>query len=70
MGVTARFRMHDLRHNFVSLMLQLGQPVSQVQKMVGHANPMVTYGIYSHAIPVDSAKILDALDKLVPSVDK
>ena len=67
MGVTARFRMHDLRHNFCSLMLQLGHPIPQVQKMVGHANPSITMGIYTHAIPVDKDNVLDVLDKLIPS---
>ena len=67
MGVTKKFKIHDLRHNFCSLMLQLGHPIPQVQKMLGHANPCITMKIYSHAIPVDKEEVLSVLDKLIPS---
>ena len=61
------FRIHDLRHNFVSLMLQLGHPIPDVQKMVGHANASITMKIYSHSIPQNKEVVLDVLDKLIPT---
>ncbi len=40
--------LHALRHTFASLMIQLGKPVSQVSRLLGHKNPELTLRVYTH----------------------
>jgi integrase len=37
-----------LRHSFASLLIAAGRSVTEVQYLMGHANPMVTLRVYSH----------------------
>ena len=46
-------RFHDLRHTFASMMLSEGARVDVVSKMLGHASPAVTLGVYAHLMPGD-----------------
>ena len=57
------FRPHGLRHNFASVALSAGVPVTDVARWLGHRNIQVTYRTYSHFIPSawDSART--ALDQ-------
>lgn len=41
---------HALRHSHASFLLQQGAPVAFVSERLGHANPSVTFGLYSHAV--------------------
>ena len=41
-------RLHDARHTFATLMLELGESPKTVQTMLGHANVGITLDIYSH----------------------
>jgi integrase len=43
-----RFRFHDFRHTFASLLIAQGADVVFVSRQIGHANPSITLGIYSH----------------------
>ncbi|MDT7705416.1 MAG: hypothetical protein QOG20_1023 [Pseudonocardiales bacterium] len=49
-GVPA-IRLHDCRHNAVSLALADGTPVKVVQEMAGHSSPTITQGVYAHVVP-------------------
>jgi Site-specific recombinase XerD len=44
-------RLHDLRHTHASLLLAAGVPVKVVSERLGHANAMITLGVYAHVIP-------------------
>jgi integrase len=46
-----RIRFHDLRHTFVSLLLQDGQPLAYVKEQAGHSSIRLTVDIYGHLIP-------------------
>src|SRR5215467_3296448 len=58
-----RFRLHDLRHTFGSLLIQAGVSPAYVQKQMGHRSIQVTIDIYGHLIPGDIVSWIDALDR-------
>jgi site-specific recombinase XerD len=51
-----RIRSHDLRHSTATLLIEQGQPIPTVARMLGH-DPAMTARVYSHV--TDSA--LDSL---------
>ena len=46
-----RFRFHDLRHTFGSLLIQDGASLAYVKDQMGHSSIQVTVDIYGHLIP-------------------
>ena len=46
-----RFRVHDIRHTFASLMVGQGISVKVVQELMGHATVQMTLDTYSHVLP-------------------
>jgi integrase len=46
--------LHSLRHSHASELLSKGAPITAVAERLGHANPNITLGIYSHAMPTDN----------------
>lgn len=60
-----RYHVHDLKHTFATLMLELGESLKTVQTMLGHSKIATTLDIYSH-VSLDlekcaAAKLNDAL---------
>jgi integrase len=49
--VLPRIRLHDLRHTHATLLLKAGVPVKVVSERLGHANAMITLGVYAHVMP-------------------
>jgi len=45
-----RCGLHAFRHAHSSLLVESGAPVSVAQAQLGHADPSITLGIYSHVI--------------------
>jgi integrase len=43
-----KIRFHDLRHTAASLLLNNGQGIMAVSKLLGHSKPSVTLDIYGH----------------------
>jgi hypothetical protein len=43
-----RFRFHDCRHSFASLLIAEGLDVVFVSRQLGHANRSITLSVYSH----------------------
>jgi integrase len=41
-------KVHSLRHSFASLLIAEGCPITEVQRLLGHANPAITLRVYSH----------------------
>jgi integrase len=59
-----RFRSHDLRHTFASVLIREGADVVFVARQLGHANPAITLRVYAHLFDSEaqSAKMRDALE--------
>src|SRR6478672_7964021 len=56
-----KFRFHDMRHTFGSLLIQAGVSPAYIQKQMGHRSIQVTIDVYGHLIPENVAWI-DTLD--------
>jgi integrase len=61
-GISARFRVHDLRHTAASLMIQAGYPPKILQEITGHASITSTLDLYGHLYPGDMDRYADRLD--------
>jgi len=53
-GIKKHISWHTFRHTFSTLLMENGEDVKTVQTMCRHASPLITLGIYTHA--VDSKK--------------
>lgn len=61
-----RCGLHAFRHTLSSLLVESGAPVSVAQAQLGHADPKVTLGIYSHVVG-DSQRL--AVEKIAKILD-
>jgi integrase len=66
-GVSARFRLHDLRHSAASLMVQAGYPPQMLQEIMGHASITTTLDLYMY--PGDMDRYADRLGSAAESAD-
>lgn len=56
---------HDLRHSYVSMLLNKGVPLATISKLAGHSSVDITYKIYSHLYKQTMSKVANLVDKLV-----
>lgn len=61
-----RFRFHDLRHTFGSLLIQDGASLAYVRDQMGHSSIQVTVDTYGHLIPRANIAWVDRLDSEPP----
>jgi integrase len=57
-----RFRFHDLRHTFGSLLIQDGASLVYVKEQMGHSSIQITVDTYGHLIPGADIAWVDRLD--------
>jgi len=57
-----RFRLHDLRHTFGSLLIQKGASLKYVSEQMGHSSIKLTADVYGHLIPGADISWMDKLD--------
>ena len=57
-----RFRFHDLRHTFGSLLIQDGASLAYVKEQMGHSSIQLTVDIYGHLVPGANVNWVDSLD--------
>jgi integrase len=62
-----RIRLHDARHLHVSLLVRFGLELQAISDRVGHTNPTVTLGIYSHLFENQRLETAVPLKKLLMS---
>ncbi|WP_019707159.1 site-specific integrase [Streptomyces xinghaiensis] len=55
------YRFHDLRHSFVSLLLDMQAPPHVVREIAGHSDLQVTLGVYAHASTAEKRRALEKL---------
>lgn len=58
-----RIVIHDFRHSFASMMINLGVDIYALSKFMGHASIEETTGTYGHLYPSTQAKLIDRLNK-------
>ncbi len=58
-----RFRFHDLRHTFGSLLIQDGASLAYVKDQMGHSSIQITVDTYGHLIPGANINWVDGLDR-------
>jgi integrase len=57
-----RFRIHDMRHTFASLLIQDGASLAYVGEQLGHSTIAVTVDLYGHLVPSANIAFVDRLD--------
>ena len=62
-GLPKDFTPHTLRHQFASVCLAGGIPITDVSKWLGHRSIQVTYGIYGHLVPASWDRARNVLDE-------
>ena len=64
-------RVHDLRHSFVSNLINAGVPIEMISKVCGHASTEVTFHTYGHLFPSSQEEMANRLDSyLSKSIEK
>lgn len=58
-------RFHDIRHTHASILISEGVDIVRVAKRLGHANPKITLGIYSHLVPNEDNDVAEIFDEAV-----
>ena len=56
-----KIRIHDLRHSYATVALQLGNPLKAVSESMGHADVSTTLRTYIHVVPAQRAALADSV---------
>ncbi len=62
-GLPLHHSPHSLRHTFASLLLQQGEAIQYVQRMLGHASITLTVDTYGKWLPMGNKAAVDRLDE-------
>lgn len=60
-----RIRVHDLRHSSASMLIEMGVPIMEVSKRLGHDRVSTTLNIYGHLYPNKQSEIASLLEKRI-----
>ena len=60
-----KIRLHDLRHSFASIANDLGVPIFNISKALGHGSPSVTSGIYTHMFDDSHKETIDRVTEAI-----
>jgi len=60
-----RQRVHDTRHLTATLLLESGEELGVVSKILGHSNIETTADVYAHLTPAMSQRVADRLDSVL-----
>ncbi len=58
-----RIRFHDLRHTYVTLLIQQGESLAYVRDQLGHHSIQITVDTYGHLVPGSNRSAVDRLDE-------
>lgn len=57
-------RIHDFKHSFVSMLIHQNVNIKTISVLAGHASVDITWNIYGHLYPEDTANAIKEIDKL------
>ena len=57
-------RIHDIRHTYASLLLQMGESMLYVRDQLGHSSIRITVDTYGHLVPGGNKEAVDRLDDM------
>ena len=60
-----RQRFHDLRHACATLLLEQGEELGVVSKILGHSNVATTADVYAHLTPAMAQRAAERLDGIL-----
>lgn len=60
-----RQRFHDLRHAFATLMIESGEDLGVVSRILGHSNLATTADVYAHLTPAMLDRAADRMDAIL-----
>jgi len=63
-------RIHDLRHAYASLLLEMGTEIQYVQAQLGHHSAAFTLKVYGHLLPRDRRGYVDRLDSVAGFMER
>ncbi len=58
-------RIHDLRHSYVSLLINSGVDIQVISNLVGHSSSKITMSVYSHMYPKTKNSAIEKLNILI-----
>jgi integrase len=64
-GMSAQFRLYDLRHTCATLLLVAGENPKVVAERLGHASVTLTLDTYSHVLPDMQKKAATKLETIL-----
>lgn len=60
-----RLKLHELRHTNISLLLEAGASIKELQEWAGHSSYTTTANIYAHLQTNSKNKLSDAMEKIL-----
>lgn len=63
-------RIHDLRHTYVSILINAGINATTIASLVGHSTPEITMKVYSHIFPKTKNDTIDMLEEIIAKGNK
>lgn len=60
-----RLKLHELRHTNISLLLDAGASIKELQEWAGHSSYTTTANIYAHLQTNSKNKLSDAMEKIL-----
>ena len=60
-----RLKLHELRHTNISLLLESGASMKELQEWAGHSSYSTTANIYSHVQAKTKSKMTESLEKII-----
>ena len=59
-----RIRIHDFRHSYATLLVNMNTPIEMVSAQLGHSDISITYNIYVHNNNENKKRLLESLNQL------
>lgn len=59
-----RIRIHDFRHSYATLLVNINTPIEMVSAQLGHSDVSITYNIYVHNNDENKKRLIESLNQL------